>query len=100
MKDEGAITMVCLAGLFVVGKLYGKTMLKDPRVFAIIENGARIQLSPLPGTPGMITIGDFALMYEIPKEDKNLQELYYRVTHPEEFAEKKTVAIPGVTGNS
>jgi len=98
MKDEGVVMMVCAGGLFIAGKLYGKTMLKDPRVFAIIDEGRKIQLSPLPGTPGMITLGEFTFMYEIPKEDKNLQELYYRVTHPQ--PETKTVSTPDVMGNS
>jgi len=98
MKDEGVVTMVCVGGLFIMGKLYGKTMLKDPRVFAVIEDGRKIQLSPLPGTPGMITLSEFAFMYEIPEEDKNLQELYYRVTHPQ--PETKTTSIPGIVGNS
>ena len=46
-KDEGIITMVCVSGIFIIGKLTG-TKLLDPRIFSIIDDGKRIQMSPLP----------------------------------------------------
>jgi hypothetical protein len=84
-KDEGIITMVINNGIFLVGSLIGGNKLIEPRVFSIIENGAKIQMSPLPGTPPFLTLGNDKMGYVVPDtpENKNMLELYERVTHPQ-----------------
>ena len=82
-KEEGVISMVVTNGLFIVGKMIGGNKLCDPRVFLVIENGKKIQLSPLPSAPPFITIGSGYFHYAIPEHDRNLLDLYDRVTHPE-----------------
>ena len=83
--EGGIITMVVSGGLFILGKLIGENKLCDPRVFQIIKNGAEMQLSPLPGTPSFIIVGLDGLKYPLPEtqDNKNLFELYHRVTHPQ-----------------
>jgi hypothetical protein len=84
-KHEGkeeVITMVLTGGLFIIGKLIGGNKLTDPRVFDVIENGAKIQMRPLPGTPPFVTLGTDGLRYPVPESDKAMLELYDRVTHP------------------
>lgn len=89
-KEEGVVTMIISNGLFLIGKLAGgNKLLCDPRVFMVIEGGKRIQMSPLPGAPPFITLGNDRMGYIIPETEKNLLDLYYRVTHPEENQEKK-----------
>lgn len=85
-KEEGVITMVFVAGLFIVGKLVGGNKLTDPRIFGIIDNGQRIQMSPLPGTPPFIIFTEVdGFRYPMPDvpENKGILELYDKVTHPQ-----------------
>jgi hypothetical protein len=83
MKDEGVLTMVVTAGLFIVGRLVGGNKLTKPRVFSVVENGQRIQMAPLPGTPAFMRIG-MDCNYPVPKTDlnKSMFDLYERVTNP------------------
>jgi hypothetical protein len=85
-KEEGFIAMVISQGLFLVGRLVGGNKLIEPRVFSIIENGAKIQMSPLPGTPPFVIIGNDGIRYPVPDNagNKNLLDLYGRVTHPQD----------------
>jgi len=82
IKDEGVISMVITNGMFIMGKLIGGNKLCLPRVFTFLEEGKRIQLSPLPAIPPFITIGNDAARYAVPETDRNLHELYQRVTNP------------------
>jgi hypothetical protein len=81
-KQEEVLTMVVTAGMFIMGKLVGSAMLRDPRVFQFLDEGKRISLSPLPGTPSFITLGESAFSYKVPEGDRNLVDLYKRVTTP------------------
>lgn len=85
VKEEGVITMVCVAGLFIMGKLVSGNKLCNPRVFSFIEDGKKMQLAPLPSTPIFITLGMDGFRYQISDQDKNLLNLYYRVTGPEDM---------------
>lgn len=91
-KEEGIITMVCSNGLFILGKLTDGNKLCNPRVFQILKNGAEMQLSPLPATPSFVIVGSEGLKYPLPEtpENKNLFDLYDRVTHPQ----LPTVEVP------
>ena len=80
--EEGVISMVVSNGLFIVGKLVGGSKLIEPRVFLVIEGGKKIQLSPLPSNPPFITLGPDGFRYAIPETDRNVLDLYDRVTHP------------------
>jgi hypothetical protein len=79
---EGVITMTVTGGLFIIGKLIGGNKLTDPRVFDVIEDGAKIQMRPLPGTPPFVTLGTDGFRYPVPEDDKPILDLYDRVTHP------------------
>ena len=81
-KEEGVISMVVSNGLFIVGKLVGGNKLIEPRIFQVIEGGKKIQLSPLPSTPPFITLESDGFRYAIPETDRNIPDLYDRVTHP------------------
>lgn len=81
--EEPKVTMCVVGGLFLMGKLIGGNKLMDPRVFTLIENGKRMQLSPLPSQPPFVIIARMSLFYPIPETDKNMLELYERVTNPE-----------------
>jgi hypothetical protein len=93
-KEAGVITMTLTGGLFILGKLISGNKLTDPRIFNIIEDGKRIMLSPLPGTPPFITIGIDGLRYSILLNDENkgLLDLYDQVTHPQIAP---NIVIPG-----
>jgi len=82
-KKEGTLSMVIASGIFIVGRLVGGNKLLKPRIFQIIENGSKIQLSPFPSTPAFIRIPMDALAYPIPEKDTNLTDLYERVTNPQ-----------------
>lgn len=103
-KEEGVITMVVVAGLFILGKLIGGNKLTDPRIFSIIENGQRIMMSPPPGTPPFIVLtGVDGFRYTMPDvpENKNILELYDRVTHPQNIVlptSRPTLETPDMTG--
>lgn len=94
VKDE--VSMVVVSGLFLVGKLIGGNKLTEPRVFQIIEQGKKIQMSPLPGNPPFVLVNNEGLRYTIPDTNinKNITELYYRVTHPEEEATRPEPPLP------
>ena len=81
--EEPKVTMCVVGGLFLMGKLIGGNKLMDPRIFTLIENGKRMQLSPLPSQPPFVIIARMSLFYPIPETDKNMLELYERVTNPE-----------------
>ena len=97
MNDsKGIVYMVCTGGLFIIGKLNG-SRLSNPRVFQIIENGAKIQMSPLPGEPGFIILRDYGFSYEVAlntSNSSNILDLYYRVTHPQPQAPQQVQAPP------
>jgi hypothetical protein len=82
MKEEGVLTMVISGGLFLIGRLVGGNKLVKPRVFQVIENGKRIQMSPLPGTPPFMRIGLETGSYAIPEREKEIHDLYERVANP------------------
>jgi hypothetical protein len=52
-------------------------------VFQVIENGKRIQMSPLPGTPPFMRIGLESGSYTMPEREKAIHDLYKQVTSPE-----------------
>lgn len=79
--EEPKVTMCVVAGLFLVGKLVGGNKLVDPRVFTLIEDGKRMQLSPLPALPPFVIIARMSLFYPIPETD-NIFKLYEQVTTP------------------
>lgn len=81
-KPEGTLTMAITSIGFIMGRLIGGNKLTKPRIFSIIENGQRIQMSPLPGTPSFMRLG-MESNYPIPETDENkgLVELYNRVTN-------------------
>ncbi len=83
MKNEGVITMCVTGGLFVMGKLIGARLFA-PRVFSVFDNGKQMKLEPLPANPITIVLRQDGFSYEIPSTEKNLLDLYYRVTHPPE----------------
>jgi hypothetical protein len=87
--EEPKVTMCVVTGLFLVGKLVGENKLIGPRVFTLIEDGKRMQLSPLPALPPFVIIARMGLSYPIPETD-NLFKLYEKVTTPPE----KDILIP------
>jgi len=98
---EGKLTMCCVTGgIFIVGRLFNRKLDK-PRVFSIIENGAKIQLAPLPGTPDFLILGTDGFHYPIHEREKNLIDLYEKVTHPpEEVPNKNVVNMVSSPGNA
>jgi len=76
--------MVCSGGIFMMGKLVGGSKLTSPRMFSLIDNGKNMQLAPLPGNPDFVSLRDDGFSYLIREtpENKNLLELYNRVTTP------------------
>jgi hypothetical protein len=87
--EEPRVTMCVVAGLFLVGKLVGGNKLIDPRVFTLIEDGKRMQLSPLPALPPFVIVTRMGMCYPIPEAD-NIYKLYEKVTTPPE----KDILIP------
>ena len=87
--EEPKVTMCVVAGLFLVGKLVGGNKLMNPRVFTLIEDGKRMQLSPLPALPPFVIVARMGLSYLIPETD-SLYKLYEKVTTPPE----KDILIP------
>lgn len=84
-NESGVITMVVTDGLFILGTLISGNKLQLPRIFSLLEEGKRMMLSPLPGTPLFITIGPNTLHYPLPNtpENQGLLILYDKVTHPQ-----------------
>jgi hypothetical protein len=81
--EEPRVTMCVVAGMFLVGKLVGGNKLMNPRVFTLIEEGKRMQLSPLPALPPFIIVARMGMSYPIPEAD-NIYKLYVKVTTPPE----------------
>ncbi len=75
------LTMV-VNGIFMVGELKGNQLLL-PRVFSIIEDGKKIQLQALPFVPLSITLTGGYTHYPIQPDQRNLIELWEKVTDPE-----------------
>jgi hypothetical protein len=87
-KEPVTLTMCIIGGgLFVLGKLIGGNKLTLPRIFSILEEGKRMMLSPLPGTPLSFTISPSTIHYPLPEtqENENLIALYIKVTNPPAF---------------
>ena len=80
--EEGTLTMVIASGMVLIGRMIGGNKLLKPRTFEVIENGKRIQMSPLPGTPPFARIGMEVVSYAVPEREKTIIELYARVTGP------------------
>lgn len=76
------LTLVITQGLFVMGKMTPDGRLEKPRILTFLENGKRVQLSPLPGIPKYLYIGVGNPFYSIPARDKSLYDLYRQVTAP------------------
>lgn len=74
------LTMVIINGLFIVGHMGADGRLRCPRVLSILEQGARIQLAPLPGIPGHMHVGVENPFYPIPLREKAIYDLYTQVT--------------------
>jgi hypothetical protein len=83
-EQAGVLTMVIINGIFMVGKMIGGNKLTKPRIFSIIKDGKEIMMQPLPRTPTFIRIGIEACSYSVPDrmENKNIFDLYERVTNP------------------
>jgi len=98
MSDEGVLTFVVDGGMFILGRLVGSNKLNKPRVFQVIPNPeydptkpaegqnskTLIQLSPLPGTPPFLNVGNSVSRYPVPLKawNKSITDLYARVTDP------------------
>ena len=82
--EEGTLTMVIASGMVLIGRMIGGNKLIKPRVFETIENGKRMQLTPLPGTPPFARIGMEVCSYALPDNHNNSQliDLYKKVTDP------------------
>jgi len=77
-----ALDMVVTQGLFLVGEIQNKNEVKNPRVLTILEEGKRIQLTPLPGLPSRVQFPETSLTYSIPLREKSIHDLYAQVTAP------------------
>lgn len=76
------LTMVITQGLFIVGNMGADGRLYKPRILSILDQGKKIQLSPLPGVPGYLYVGVGNPFYPIPTRDTALYDLYKQVTAP------------------
>lgn len=100
--DDGPLSVCFFPGLFVVGRFEKRgnfhpgmvDRLHNPRAFAFLDGGQRIQLTPLPGNPTVIELGNAVLVYPVSQEDVNLIELYRRVTSLIAVAEPSNVIQP------
>lgn len=77
------LTMVVTNGMFIIGEQVKSNKLLLPRQFQIIKNGAEIQMAPLPLTPPFLILTTGYLHYPVGEENKNVFDLYERVTNPE-----------------
>lgn len=58
-------------------------MLKEPRVFNVIEGGTKFQLSFLPGAPAHVVLGNIGFRYPVPCwEENNILAFYDKLLHP------------------
>lgn len=94
-EEKPKVTMCVVDGLFLVGKLSNGNKLMNPRIFTLIDNGARMQLSPLPTQPSFISVHRMSLSYPIPEKEENLLALYEKVTTPEKVEAGKIITLPG-----
>lgn len=91
---EPIVICITNSGMFLVGrKSPGSKKLLNPRVFAYLDNGNRIQMSPLPSTPPFITLIGNEIVYPVPEDDqegsRDIINLYNRVTDPVQIAKAK-----------
>lgn len=103
MEKKQEVTMACVGGIFICGVLTDGNKLVDPRMFSVLppeepkegeeeDPGVRYHMGPPPGVPPYVTLGPDGFRYKVPDtpQGKIINDLYYRVTHPE----KKVVEIP------
>ena len=96
-EDRAVTTMVCVGGIFIVGGMMGGNKLISPRLYTIFDdkepdplNPGRYrsvqkqQMSPLPGNPPFVIVGQDGFRYAVPEADVAMHELYRRVTKPME----------------
>ena len=82
------LTVVVInSGFFIVGRLEGNKIMK-PRVMTVIpakEKGQQdqVHLQGLPFLPKEFILSNYAGRYTIPQKEKNIYDLYARVTSPE-----------------
>lgn len=90
------ISMVISSGIFIVGVLVGDNKIINPRMFTMfesVENGKKVpkmQLSPLPANPPYVYVRP-EVRYRIPDWDKNLLNLYERVTSNVQVVENPNI---------
>ena len=77
-----SLDMVVTQGLFLIGEIQDKNVIKNPRVLTILEEGKKIQMTPLPGLPARAQFPDTALRYKIPMREDGIYNLYAQVTAP------------------
>lgn len=96
-RDTMQLSMVLAGGVFIVGIIIdGGRKLFNPRIFQIIDDGKTIWMGPPPSTPPFMWI-NYAPHYPIPKEEKAIYDLFWKVTHPEINAGTSTM-LGMVTG--
>lgn len=73
------LTMVIAAGMFVIGRKE-KWTLNEPRQFHMMNSpeGRQIAMSPLPGLPDSVILGEVGLSYEV--TDSEIENLYLKAT--------------------
>ena len=81
------LSMVIQGPFWLVGKLEGGKVFQ-PRIYRIIDDPKQqgqklIQLEPFPHFPPYVAVGPGALSYPILDRERNLIELYEKVTSPE-----------------
>jgi hypothetical protein len=76
------LSMIVTQGLFLVGERTGDRLLKNPRVMTLMDEGKKMQLTPLPGLPPQVTFPDSSMRYIVPEREKPMYELYAQVTSP------------------
>lgn len=82
LPRNNTLTMVISQGLFIMGEMQADGRLRRPRVVSFLDQGKRVQLSPLPGVPGYMYVGVGNPFYPVPAHDKSLYDLYAQVTAP------------------
>ena len=79
-ESPSSLTMIVSAGIFMVGK-FKDGKLFSPRIFSIIEDGAKYMMSPLPGNPSAIDVR-VDIRYPIPWGERSIIGLYEKTTSP------------------
>ena len=83
--ERKEVWMAMMGGMFIVGVMVGDNKIINPRVFTMfeaVEDGKKIpkmQLAPLPSNPPFIYVRP-EVRYRIPDWDRNLINLYEKVT--------------------